>query len=647
MRQPHDHINWRNSSDITPNMPADLTTDSEIIMNLFENDHHNSSSTSNSTQKNKSTINRGNTNNKKDIENNPISQTPTPYSAESNYLFPSSLANSIMNSTPLNFMKQYPLPNQYYISTQQQGQLNQLYQPQPQQGLQQSMNFNFDSPQFDNFFTFTPNQTQKIQISNQKPQSRPHSRAQQHYNHNHSYNHSHNHNHHHNHHRQSLTSQRSQFNIPNDATFGLSPNLSTPLANKSSLSMFDTPYLNNLFMNNPNNAINIDSNQMSTSNSQFSKILMNVDTPLLDSIEKVLINSTPLPKVNNQKIKKLNNSSNIQIDDYDPKDSSFNKDCIYKVVESTRLERCQDIIQIPTSDKRTPKKQKSILLVSSTPVRNNNKLFSNDGKINVKNNNSNNKLKSNIDESFDNSDENKNNIIINSSPSTIVVSSASKSISRYTISHSLNVDASPTPVNKFNNYSQSMSFNMSSINNSKNIDFNIDPSLQSNNIPEAPVMGVFKEKNNKSLRKHSTFPSSQNVKLQKLSNEPGNIFTIQSVNNNVSNNVLESTKKLNRSESMPDSIMNKNNKKRKNGSKGGIQFVMTDVTKLKGNKKRRVVQTKKTIPLSNTTNIINNNSNIKGGKLEIHKRMHTFKTKNEPQFINQEFKEKEKENVRM
>lgn len=588
-------------------MNPDLTTDSEIIMNLFENDH-NSSSTSNSTHKNRVGNNTKNITNNNNIRaNNSINQTPTPFTTESNNFFPSSLANSIMNSTPLNFMKQYPLPNQFFL----QGQLNQPFQPQPQQGVQPTINFNFESPQFDNFFNFTPNKTQKFQVSNQKPQSRPHSRAQQQFNH----------------HRPSLASQRSQF-IPNDATFGLS----TPLANKSSISIFDTPYFNNLFMNtNPNN---FDSNQMINSNTQFSRVLMNVDTPLLDSIEKVLINSTPLPRVNNQKIKKLNNS-NTEIDDFDTntKETSFNRDnsCIYKVIESRESGRCQDIIQIPSTNdleksKTTPKrKTKSESLVSSTPVK---------GK----------KVKQNfgIDDSFVNSDENKNNIIINSSPSTIVVSSASKSVTRFTLSNSLNVEASPTPINKFNNYSHSMSFNMNSMNSIKNFDFNIDPSLQSNNIPEAPVMGVFKEKKNRTLSKHPTFPLSQNGKDNL--NESKNLFSIQTVDNN---HLQNTTKKLNRSKSMPDSITdNKIGKKRKNGTKGAIQFVMTDVTKLKGHKKRRVAQPKK-VPLSNTTNIINNtnNTNLKEGKLEIHKRLHTFKTKSEPQFINQEFKEKENVNM--
>lgn len=642
MRHSYEQTNMRG---LNANMAGDLTTDSEIMMNIFETEH-NPTSSSNNTYKNRQSSDDIQ---KQTTGNNLRYQTPTPFGIENNLSIPSFLTNSITKSTPLNFMKQYQLPDQSFISSQQQYIPQQHQLQHPQQQLQQGMNFYVDSPQFDNFFSFTPKQTQKTQISNQKTQSRPHSRAQQHYSQQ----------------RQQSASQKPQLNFSNDIPLGLSPNLSTPLANKSSISMFDTPYFNNLFMNcaNYSNSLsaNIDFNQMPGSNSQLSKIIMNVDTPLLDSIEKVLTNSTPLPRVNNKNIKKLNNSYSRN-EDLENKQSPLNNSnkYVFTVRKSTTSERCQDIIRTPTEiakkNSSIPNElSKPLVSVSCTPIRNT-KDYNNKNVKNQKSYIDDNKGKSaNVDESFDNSDEmNKNNIIINSSPSTIIVSSASKSVNGYRMQNMPNVETSPTPANKYlKNITSSMSFNtsmnlnnmslgnMSHMGDMSNIDFNIDPSLRSNNIPEAPVMGVFKESANKSLRKTASFQlSSANTQFT-IANEIGGRFMNKNSNGL---NTKGSNNKFSRSISLNDSIISTNNKgkKRKPGTKGGIQFVMTDPAKLKGNKKRRTIQAKKTIPLSNTTNIINNKNNAKmNEKLEMHKQIHTFKTKSEPQFINKDIKEKE------
>ncbi|GAV27442.1 hypothetical protein PMKS-000910 [Pichia membranifaciens] len=270
--------------------------------------------------------------------------------------------------------------------------------------------------------------------------------------------------------------------------------------------------------------------------------------------------------------------------------------------------------------------------------------------------------KSNVDNSMI-----ENEVMIDSSPSTIVVSSASKSSTRLTVVPGNKLlEASPTPMNKYinsvlaaqSNQQQTQltnTHNISDISNHSHNDIssstnnilddgdknhlhshhneiltpnhihNINsnnnyfvPSVQENPmlavIPTAPVMGVFKEQSGKSLRKYKTQP----LGLGSFSKS----------------SPRTSNKKFGRSTSLNDSINSNSNsnstgnakgnngkgKKRSRGNGGTIHFIMADPDQLKGNKKRRISRKKpdsvsngngkkngdKFVPLRNSTNIVNN-----------------------------------------
>lgn len=492
-----------------------------------------------------------------------------------------------------------------------------------------------ESPNFDSFITFTPNNIQPnvpSSAKNHQPYIQPQPQQSQ----------------------QPLQQSKSQLTqaqyLQPETLILLSPNLSTPLANKSNLlDLFDTPYLNSLYSNFTNSALLNDELKTTHSLQQESQqpqqqqpqqphqkyqqqsipssllpqsMIDNIETPTTEKLEKIF-NKTPNSNdifgsknyFNTSTIKRLTNKSN-ELDDlnlnlknspcvnYKRKqqlgvniiDRNKSKNTLLIIKESLNNNKCQDIL-INSNITSTPSKV-NIICSTNTPK--------NSKKNKSKNTKKNKKLKdkscnakslsnlnsnANVDKSFDDSN---NDIVYDSSPSTIVVSSASKSISRLNVlPGSKMLETSPTPVNKYIN-------NVLTKNNNMNLQSTM---LQSNSMVETipkvpvtvPVMGVFKESSNKSLKKHNSQPLN-------LGNEkPKKVTRCSSVNEPIifNNSNLKSTNF-------------KNNKRRNRSNDGMLHFIMADPDQLKGNKKRRVLKKKDSnlsslkIPLKNSTNIVNN-----------------------------------------
>lgn len=203
-----------------------------------------------------------------------------------------------------------------------------------------------------------------------------------------------------------------------------------------------------------------------------------------------------------------------------------------------------------------------------------------------------------VDKSFDNEeeeeeeeeDEEENSVVIDSSPSTIVINSASKPISTLQgAPNSKLLEASPTPVNKF---TQCQS----------------DPTCHkkpSVNLPVGPKMGLFVEPSKKSIRKVNTQPTmTMSIPPPKYTANKNGFHRSISANDALLSNTKIKPKKRNRSEKK-------------------LQIIMADPDQLKGNKKRRITRRLDEIPLqhhlsvstnaplSNSTNIVNNRSPIR------------------------------------
>ena len=239
----------------------------------------------------------------------------------------------------------------------------------------------------------------------------------------------------------------------------------------------------------------------------------------------------------------------------------------------------------------------------------------------------------------------ENEGMIDSSPSTIVVSSASKSSTRLTVvPGNKTLEASPTPMNKYINsvlaaesvqqQAQLISTHIiGDISNHSHNDIssstdnivedgdknhlhshhneilipnhihNISSNHINNNLfvpngqenpmldvmPTAPVMGVFKEQSAKSLRKYKTQPlGSDGFNKSSLPTSNKKFGRSTSLNDSMS------TGNLNSSSSSNGHAKGNNGKgkKRNRGNSGTIHFIMADPDQLKGNKKRRISRKK-------------------------------------------------------
>lgn len=207
-------------------------------------------------------------------------------------------------------------------------------------------------------------------------------------------------------------------------------------------------------------------------------------------------------------------------------------------------------------------------------------------------------------------------IIVDSSPSTIIVSSANNSIDRINDSPQHKFNISPTPINKKISSILSSNFNNERINNTHKL-----VQGSTNNIPNPPlppIMGVFKENSNK--KKESNNNTQNNKRRRVIGTSTLNnciekpIFT---TNNNINNTNIISNPK-NNSNSCFDkhgqfnkykNVNDMKSKKRFRTSDGSLHFIMADPDQLKGNKRRRGKKTNVTNDaeiLRNSTNIVNN-----------------------------------------
>ncbi|OUT23637.1 hypothetical protein CAS74_001963 [Pichia kudriavzevii] len=414
----------------------------------------------------------------------------------------------------------------------------------------------------------------------------------------------------------------------------LSPHLSTPLASKS-IDLFDTPYLNNIHAN----FVNTTSIDEENNTTNIFNTLTNVndlssnETPLIEKLEKVL--KTPNFQDRNHN-KKLFNSLILETARESPtndkrtvkqqkiqqrqpqqgkqpvvSNKSFNSRIIdisnksHNLNDSEQLRKYQDILQIPHSNQTyfsnitsTPSKMMNVINTFSieynTPLRpKKSKQTSNTKKIKFKQNDITSRA---VDKSFDNEeeeeeeDEEENSVVIDSSPSTIVINSASKPISTLQgAPNSKLLEASPTPVNKF---TQCQS----------------DPTCHkkpSVNLPVGPKMGLFVEPSKKSIRKVNTQPTmTMSIPPPKYTANKNGFHRSISANDALLSNTKIKPKKRNRSEKK-------------------LQIIMADPDQLKGNKKRRITRrldemplqhhlsVSTNAPLSNSTNIVNNRSPIR------------------------------------
>lgn len=180
------------------------------------------------------------------------------------------------------------------------------------------------------------------------------------------------------------------------------------------------------------------------------------------------------------------------------------------------------------------------------------------------------------------------NHTIDSSPSTIVVSSASKSITRLPISvDTKQIDASPTPMNKqINKLASTGNINAT-------IDSNIDDALK------VPVMGVFKEHSN-SLRRFNTQPLQASNRKTRINRSTSMNDTLGKGNGNGNvgdgqrNAILSGTSLKGLQSTFPTNAATpiapkgKGKKRGRNGAGCGmLHIIMADPDQLKGNKKRK------------------------------------------------------------
>lgn len=622
-----------------------------------------------------------------------------------------------------------------------------------------------DSPNFDSFITFTPNQIQPSTklFSNQKQ-----------------YQHSHSHPHANNNSigkdsskSQLLTAQY----LPAENFVSISPNLRTPLANKSNVEdLFDTPYLNTLYSTfaNTTNTDELGNNNCQHLHSQSQHIteIAFVQTPLTEKLDKIFktptsndifnskqffgnstikrLTNTYIPSNSNSAVKvtphsyileeanngamnrhpngrnNSNTDKTIETDFANFKNSPCVKHKQYELSqqEKIRLKRIdgnsnsttnllatvreseesskiisQDffhppMVAAPNTAMSTSNKMMHIIEPIVTPPSKSRKSkdnkkrtkstinlpkhdSSNDMKENtstgfealaktstVSTNTSNTTMKTNVYNSINDENANiyENEGIIDSSPSTIVVSSASKSSTRLTVVPGNKIlQASPTPMNKYinsvltaDNQRQShlinIAHNKGTNNNSGNAkigdngknnlhsqhnnilipnhlcsindDYYLHKSQENttvgNMMPKAPVMGVFKEQSSKSLRKYQTQPLGLNGSGKSSFPMTGKKFgRSTSLNDSMNVGHLSANSNAN--------VRNNNEKgkKRSRGNSGTIHFIMADPDQLKGNKKRRITRKKsettrvskshlatkggdKFVPLRNSTNIVNN-----------------------------------------